>query len=249
MQECLIALGGNLQISRQVFNDALAQLQLRGCSDVEMSRVLKTRPVGAEAGNAFLNAAAVLQTDQSPEELLRTLHEIEAMFCRVRTRHWGPRTLDLDLILYGEFTSNIPQLAVPHPAMWYRRFVLEPAVEVAADMVHPIRNESVAGMHNRLICHPLRLEICGTGSSTASRFLKEVLNQVRDIASDHIEWHPADSASVIAPDSFARIIVRQGKMITASQPMQQKNKEIEVVGDTAAEVVSQIEHLSIAMLG
>ena len=249
MQECLIALGGNLQISGLVFSDALAQLQLRGCSDVEMSSVFKTRPVGAEAGNAFLNAAAVLQTDQSPEELLRTLHEIEAMFCRVRTRHWGPRTLDLDLILYGEFTSNIPQLVVPHPAMWYRRFVLEPAVEVAADMVHPIRNESVAGLHRRLMDYPLRLEICSTGSTMASRFPDEILKQVRDIVNDDINFHPTDSASVIAPDSFARIIVRQGKMLTTSQPMNQKIREIEVVGETAAEVVSQIEHLRIAMLG
>jgi len=249
MQECLIALGGNLQISRQVFSDALAQLQLRGCSVVEMSRVLKTRPVGAEAGNAFLNAAAVLQTHQSPEELLRTLHEIEAMFCRVRTRHWGPRTLDLDLILYGKFTSNIPQLVVPHPAMWYRRFVLEPAVEVAADMVHPIQNESLAGLHKRLMRHPLRLEICGTGSATATPFLDEILNQVRDVVNDDINFHPTDSASVIAPDSFARIILRQGKTFTTSQPMNRKNREIEVGGDTAAEVVSQIEHLSTAMLG
>ena len=249
MNECLIALGGNLQISGQVFKDALGQLQLLGCHGVEMSRVLKTRPVGAEAGQEFLNAAAVLQTDLSPAELRRLLHEIEATFHRVRTRHWGPRTLDLDLILYGDRMSNTPQLTVPHPGMWYRRFVLEPAIDVAADMVHPILHESVARLHERLMCRPLRLEMCSPGSATNHRLLDEIMHQVRDIASDEMEWHPTDPASVIAQDSFARILLRQGEMLRFSQPLNRKFREIEVGGDTVAEVLSQIEQLSVAMLG
>ena len=249
MYECLIALGGNVQISGQVFKDALAQLQLRGCSGVEMSRVLKTRPVGAEAGPQFLNAAAVLHTDQSPDELLRMLHETEAMFHRVRTRHWGPRTLDLDLILCGDWISDTPQLVVPHPAMWYRRFVLEPAIDVAARMVHPTLNESVAGLHKRLMDRPLRLEICCGKSATNHRFLDAIMHYVRDARSEETEWQPTDPASVIAQDSFARIMLRQGEVLTASQKLNRKNREIEVGGNTVAEVLLQIEHLSIAMLG
>lgn len=249
MQKCLIALGGNLQISEQVFLDALAQLQLLGCSHVEMSRVIRTRPVGAEAGQEFLNAAAVLETDLSPDAMLRTLHEVEARFHRIRAHHWGPRTLDLDLILHGDRISNMPELVVPHPAMWYRRFVLEPAIEVATDMVHPTLNESVAELHKRLMCRPLRLEICSLGSDTENRFLDEIMHQLREIGNDEMEWYPTDSASVIAQDSFARILVRHGKMFTTSQPLNWNSREIEIGGETSVEVFSQIEHLRIAMLG
>ena len=249
MYECLIALGGNLQISGQVFKDAILQLQLLGCSGVEMSRVVKTRPVGAEAGQEFLNAAAVLYTDQSPDEILRMLHEIEAKFHRVRTHHWGPRTLDLDLILYSDWISNIPELVVPHPAMWYRRFVLEPAINVAAHMVHPILNESVAGLYERLMDRPLRLEVCSGGSATDPRFFNEVMHLVLEAGTDETEWQPTDPGSVIAPDSFARIMLRQGDALQSPQKLNRKNREIEVGGDSVAEVISQIEHLNIAMLG
>lgn len=249
LDECLIALGGNLQISGQVFKDALEQLQLRGCRSVEMGRVLTTRPVGAEAGQEFLNAAAVLRTDQGPVELLRTLHEIESMFHRVRTRHWGPRTLDLDLILYGDMISNIPQLVVPHPGMWYRRFVLEPALDVAADMVHPTLHESVAELHRRLMARPLRLEICSGGSASDDQFFDVIMPQMREARNDELEWLPRDTASGMGQDSFARITLRQGEILSGSQPLNGKNREIEVGGVTVVDVLLQLEHLSRAMLG
>lgn len=249
LYECLIALGGNLQISEQVFNDALGQLQLLGCSGIKMSRVLKTRPVGVDAGQEFLNAAAVLHTDQSPDELLRTLHQIETMYHRVRTLHWGPRTLDLDLILYGDVISNMPQLVVPHPAMWYRRFVLEPAMDVATDMVHPTLTESVAELYKRLVHRPLRLEICSGESATDNQFFDAIMHHLRESRNDEMEWHPTDPASMIAQDSFARIVLRQGEMLKASQPLNGTNREIEVGGNTVAQVMLQIEHLSIAMFG
>lgn len=248
MQECLVAIGGNLQISEKVINDAVSELRLRGCSDVRTSRVLKTRPVGAAAGNEFLNAAAVLRTEHRPAELLTTLHEIEVLFHRVRTLHWGPRTLDLDLILYGEFDADTPRLVVPHPAMWYRRFVLEPAVEVAAQMIHPILNESVAQLYARLMCRPLQLEICSNPFTDESVVLHQILNQARDFG-DAAEWHPADPESCIAPNSFARIIVRQGTKPGTQQPFNRKGREIEVVGESVPDIVSQLNDLKIAMLG
>ena len=248
MQECLVALGGNLQISGKVIKDAIAELQCRGCSDVRMSRVLKTRPVGAAAANEFLNAAAVLRTEHQPAELLKTLHEIEALFHRVRTLHWGPRTLDLDLILYGESEANTPGLVVPHPAMWYRRFVIEPAVEVAAQMIHPVLNESVAQLYARLMCRPLRLEICSTQYTAESVVLHQTLKQVNDFG-DATEWYPTNPESCIAPHSFARIIVRHGTRPTTLQPFNRKGREIEVVGESVSDIVSQLEDLKTAMLG
>ena len=248
MQECLVALGGNLQISGKVIDDAIAELQLRGCSDVRISRVLKTRPVGAAAGNEFLNAAAVLRTEHHPAELLKTLHEVEALFDRVRTLHWGPRTLDLDLILYAASEVSTPRLVVPHPAMWYRRFVLEPAVEVAAQMMHPVLNESVAQLYARLMCRPLRLEICSTQFTAESGVLLQTLDQVKDFG-DATEWYPTNPASCIAPHSFARIIVRQGTKPATLQPFNRKRREIEVVGESVSDIVSQLEDLKTAMLG
>jgi hypothetical protein len=133
--------------------------------------------------------------------------------------------------------------------MWYRRFVLEPAMDVAAQMVHPSLNESVAELHERLMSRPLRLEICSGGSAPDQRFLDAIMHHVRDTGNGEMEWHPTDPASAIAQDSLARIMLRQGETLRASQPLNRKNREIEVSGKTVAEVLLQIEHLSIAMLG
>ena len=225
--------------------DALAQLQLRGCADVKMSRILRTRPVGVDAGEEFLNAAAVLQTDLQAFELLQAMHEVEATFRRVRTRHWGPRTLDLDLILYGDHVIQSPQLVIPHPAMWYRRFVLEPAVEVSAEMVHPILNESVLRLFQRLDHRPLLLEVCCTGTPF---FPIEIL-ETAGIDTDAIAIQLVNPESLIGPDSLARINVRRDKFSRTSQPYNSKGREIEILCETKEEVLSKIEDLKIAMLG
>lgn len=244
MNECLIALGGNINISEVVFADALAQLKRRSCTDIRMSRIVTTRPVGADAGEKFLNAAAVLRTNLSAFELLHAMHEVEAIFHRIRTSHWGPRTLDLDLVLVGNQILNSPGLVLPHPAMWYRRFVLEPASEVAADMIHPILNESVRSLFERLNHRPLHLEICGT----------EILHLAKrpvsvGDSSESVMLKVVDSASEIESETFARVNIRSGKRITNSQPYNLNRREIEVVGETNADILSVFEHLKIAMLG
>ncbi|MCA9010363.1 MAG: 2-amino-4-hydroxy-6-hydroxymethyldihydropteridine diphosphokinase, partial [Planctomycetaceae bacterium] len=221
---------------------------LDGCSDVRMSRVFITRPVGSDAGGDFLNAAAVLHTGHSAAELLQRLHLTETRFKRVRTRHWGPRTLDLDLILYGTACVNDPGLVVPHPAMWYRRFVLEPASEVAGPMIHPLLNESVAQLYARLTCRPLRFEICGAKSMTESGVLQEILHRVRNHG-DSIEWSLANTEICIAPPSFARILVRSGAQLTTQQPFNRTGREIEIVGESVPDIVMQIENLMRAVSG
>ena len=233
-----------MQISGQVFEDSLAELKRRGCCGVKMSRILSTRPVGSEAGLEFLNAAAVLQTELPPLELLHALHEVEAMFRRVRTRHWGPRTLDLDLILYHDQIVSTPHLVLPHPAMWYRRFVLEPAIEIASEMIHPILKESVSQLYGRLLCRPLSLEICGTESLLLDMILESVMHSV-----DEMVLKLQDPANAVEPESFARIDVRLGKLNQISQPFNRNDREIEIIGETAEELSSMIEHLKIAMLG
>ena len=244
MNECLIAIGGNVNISEVVFADAIAQLKLRGCTDIRMSRISTTRPVGADAGHEFLNAAAVLRTNLSALGMLRAMHEVEAMFHRIRTSHWGPRTLDLDLLLHGNQISNSPGLVLPHPAMWYRRFVLESAREVAADMLHPILNESVQCLFEQLNHRPLQLEICGT----AIPHLGE-LPELAGCSSESVLMKVVDPAAEIESATFARVNVRHGKRFTNSQPFNSNRREIEVVGETNADILSTFEHLKIAMLG
>lgn len=244
MNECLIALGGNVHISEVVFADSLAQLKLRGCTGIRMSRILTTRPVGADAGGEFLNAAAVLRTNLNALEMLHAMHEVEGIFHRLRTHHWGPRTLDLDLLLHGDQIFNSPGLVLPHPAMWYRRFVLEPASDVAADMVHPILNESVQCLFERLNRRPLQLEICGTGTPDLDE-----LPEVASCSAATITMKVVDPAAAIEPDSFARIKVRHGKPATTSQSFNSNSREINVIGETNTDILSGIEHLKIAMLG
>jgi 2-amino-4-hydroxy-6-hydroxymethyldihydropteridine diphosphokinase len=111
------------------------------------SNALPTAPVGGPPGQGeFLNAAARLETSLSPDEILALLHAIEHQLGRARTVHWGPRTIDLDLLLYDDQIINTPELNVPHPLMHTRRFVLEPAAEIAAEWIHPVLKQSIADL-------------------------------------------------------------------------------------------------------
>ncbi|MFN9718037.1 MAG: 2-amino-4-hydroxy-6-hydroxymethyldihydropteridine diphosphokinase, partial [Planctomycetota bacterium] len=160
MHRSLIALGANIEASSNLFHAALGRLA--SAPDVILDRcsqVIPTAPIGADAGAEFLNAAATIQTSLPPHELLQRLHEVENEFGRKRTIHWGPRRLDLDLILYESEVVCDDQLVVPHPACWYRRFVLQPAAEVAGDMIHPLLNESIEQLYSRLCRRPILIQI------------------------------------------------------------------------------------------
>jgi 7,8-dihydro-6-hydroxymethylpterin-pyrophosphokinase len=112
--------------------------------------------VGGPTGQAdFVNAAAAVETSLSPHALVERLQDIEAQFGRARIERWGPRTLDLDLLLYGEEQIHDGQLVVPHPRMTFRRFVLEPAAEVASEMVHPVTGRRIGELltHLRVAAH------------------------------------------------------------------------------------------------
>ena len=156
--ECLLAIGGNIGASPDKFELALQRLDELGVQAMRVSAPMITRPVGSNAGEGFLNAAVVVETSHSPMDLLQLLHKVEAEFGRQRTIHWGPRTMDLDLLFYGDRVIDTPEIVVPHPAMWYRRFVIDPAVEVAAGWVHPILKVSLKTLQHRLNTRPLVLE-------------------------------------------------------------------------------------------
>lgn len=152
MPRCLIALGSNLGARRQTLDRAVALLAAH--PDIQLaatSRWHETRPVGGPGDQPpFLNGAVRLETSLAAETLLAVLQRIEDKLGRHRRERWAARTIDLDLLLYGEEVLATHALTVPHPRMAWRRFVLQPAVEVAADMIHPTTGWTIARLWKHL---------------------------------------------------------------------------------------------------
>jgi 2-amino-4-hydroxy-6-hydroxymethyldihydropteridine diphosphokinase len=102
--------------------------------DVVFSRLYETEPVGRVNQPNFLNAAAKLEVDLGPAELLNALKRIETELGRSGGERWGPRVIDLDILLYGDREMESPELSIPHRELWRRRFVLEPLREIVSDV-------------------------------------------------------------------------------------------------------------------
>lgn len=134
-----IALGSNLGQREKNITAALTALEhTRGIVVDQVSSLYETNPVGGpEDQPKFINAAARLKTELPPERLLALLLQIEASLGRKRGEPWGPRTIDLDLLLYDDLVISEDGLSVPHPLMHERRFVMEPLAEIAPEVVHP----------------------------------------------------------------------------------------------------------------
>lgn len=166
MTRSLIALGSNVGASPSLFHDALKDLETHGLMLEQMSSCHDTTPIGAAAdGDRFLNAAAIVSSTHTPAQILEALQSVEHSFGRKRDVRWGSRTLDLDLLLHGDSVVDEPKLLVPHPALWYRRFVLSSAVEIAGSWNHPLLGESLQTLWQRLQERPVRLLVDETNLS------------------------------------------------------------------------------------
>ena len=133
MTRAFLGLGSNLGDRDRHLRDAIETLRGRGLAAV--SPVYETAPVGGPDQGPFLNLVVELDTDASARELLELCQELEAAARRVRDERWGPRTLDVDLLWIDSVTVDQPDLVVPHPRMWERRFVLAPLRDLAPDLV------------------------------------------------------------------------------------------------------------------
>ena len=149
-----IALGSNLGHRQTALRSALAHIgRLPGTQITQVSTWLRTAPVGGPPGQGeYLNGAIAVRTKLPPQDLMTHLLAIEKELGRDRTRelHHGPRTMDLDLLLYGGQVINTATLIVPHPRMHERRFVLEPLAEIASDIVHPVLHQTIGELLSRL---------------------------------------------------------------------------------------------------
>jgi 2-amino-4-hydroxy-6-hydroxymethyldihydropteridine diphosphokinase len=133
-----VGLGSNLdQPARQVRQALAALAALPGTQLAGQSRLYRTPPWGDTDQPAFVNAVAALDTKLTPGQLLEQLQRIEAAAGRARERRWGPRILDLDLLLHGDSVLDRPGLQLPHPQLPLRAFVLVPLAELAPDLIVP----------------------------------------------------------------------------------------------------------------
>ncbi len=212
MARALIGLGANLGNCRQTLDLAIDGLRKSsGVQAVVTSRYYRTQPAGGPAGqDTFLNAVARVETTLTAEELLEQLLAIENSLGRVREMRWDRRTLDLDLLLYetksadeqetppfykqqrdaGEtgaphWQSEVIEtlrLSVPHPRLAFRRFVLEGAAEVGAQMYHPLLGMNVRQMYEQLDSTPNWIGLVGAESTRPADVAKAVLAQFSDLS-------------------------------------------------------------------
>jgi 2-amino-4-hydroxy-6-hydroxymethyldihydropteridine diphosphokinase len=144
VRRAFLALGSNLGDRARYLREAVETL--RSVDLRAVSPVYETEPIGGPGGQgAYLNLVVELATDRSPYDLLGVCHRLESAAGRVRDERWGPRTLDVDVLWVDGVTVDEPDLQVPHPRMWERRFVVAPLRDLAPDVVDAAAVETAAG--------------------------------------------------------------------------------------------------------
>lgn len=165
-----LGFGGNLGDVAATMRRALTLLDESAGTVVAASSLYHTAPMGTEAGTDYQNAVVALSSDWSPPALLAITQQVERECGRERSIHWGPRTLDIDLLLAGPTVVQTPTLTIPHPGLSYRRFALDPLVELAPTALHPLWNIPFSEIQAALRQRPLPLAI-----QTASPFGRRAL--------------------------------------------------------------------------
>jgi 2-amino-4-hydroxy-6-hydroxymethyldihydropteridine diphosphokinase len=131
VSEVYLALGSNIGDREDYLKKAVEKISLiKSIKLLSVSRVYETDPVGYTDQPSFLNMAVLVHTSLLPLDLLNHLQEIENSLKRVRSIHWGPRTIDIDILLYGSLKVQLPDLIIPHPRMLERAFVLTPLKDI-----------------------------------------------------------------------------------------------------------------------
>jgi len=149
MVEAYIALGSNLGDREANIKKAFDALKER-IQIVKTSSIYETKPMYVEDQGWFLNCAAKIETNLAPEELLKFLKSIEQKLGRKTVKRNGPRTIDLDILFYGDQILKEDDLQVPHPKIGERPFVLVPLAEIAPNLIHPVNKKTIIAMLSEL---------------------------------------------------------------------------------------------------
>lgn len=179
MARALLALGSNQGDRAANLNGAVERLGASGAVRVvSLSRWQATAPAGGPSGQGeFLNGAVVVETTLTPLELLDWALEIEQQGGRERREFWGPRAIDIDLLLYENRACRTPRLELPHRRMAYRRFVLEPACEIAGDWVHPTIGWTIERLTEHAREAPLYVALTGLHRDSLQQIIGDVLRR------------------------------------------------------------------------
>ncbi|MCF4970120.1 2-amino-4-hydroxy-6-hydroxymethyldihydropteridine diphosphokinase [Nostoc sp. CMAA1605] len=152
-----IALGSNIGDSLTNLAAAIAELvTIAGIELIAQSSWYRTKAVGPPQPD-YINGCIILQVTMTPQQLIATLLATEQKFGRVRQERWGPRSLDLDILLYDDLIINAPNLQIPHPRMHERAFVLVPLAEIAPDWLEPVSGLTVAELVKKVDCSDVHL--------------------------------------------------------------------------------------------
>jgi 2-amino-4-hydroxy-6-hydroxymethyldihydropteridine diphosphokinase len=151
MERVYIGLGSNIGDKAGNLLRAYGHIiTLKGVQPLMLSRFYETVPVGGPSQPMFLNAALSVETTIPPHQLLEQFQHIEVNMGRIRTVKWGPRTIDIDILLYGDKIISDDHLKIPHPLMHTRLFVLEPLIEIDAHIINPILKKTVFQLYKEL---------------------------------------------------------------------------------------------------
>lgn len=150
MIEVYLLLGSNLGDRELFLRMAVKLIETDVAPMVKASAVYKTQSWGKTDQPDYLNQVIMLQTDMSAQEVLKKVLNIELEMGRKREEKWGSRTIDIDILFYGDAIMNEPDLVVPHPEMHKRRFTLEPLSEIAPQFIHPVLHQNIKALKNNL---------------------------------------------------------------------------------------------------
>lgn len=147
-----IGLGSNLGDRRKNIERAIEELKFsRMVEVIKVSKIYETEPVGGPPQGKFLDAAAEIKTQLTPRTLLVLLKKVEQEVGRTPSEiRWGPREIDLDILLFGDLIVDEPDLKIPHPLLHQRSFILEPLCEIAPEVIHPVLKKSIAELFSEI---------------------------------------------------------------------------------------------------
>lgn len=158
-----IGLGSNLNNPIEMIHRAIAQMPSEGMTVVIRSSIFRSLPYGHIDQPVFYNAVVGILSSHKPEDLLKRLLKIENELGRVRNERWGPRAIDLDIILFGDWVLSTPEIQIPHPDFRNRDFVLRPLMEIGRMVYDPITGMTIEALYQQLpkdTCTPVEDEPC-----------------------------------------------------------------------------------------